>query len=113
MVKLTEQEKKAAEELKKDDRGRPVRLKKLNVMPGTRIVPSSIKGLRSFTAPETKNIALRNIDYIELVKEYDTYLLVKVCTKVPLKKIKNTGGEKYYSYIESVLKCENLDIKFE
>lgn len=101
MAKLTKQEREFLQELK-DNSVLPI--KHYNLKPGTRLDIDSLKGLLAFETGAIKHVARRNIEYVEVVKEYDRYILVKVHTSVRLKTIHNVGTTQYYTYTEAISK---------
>lgn len=82
----------------------PVPIRHYNLEPGTRLDVSSLRGLLSFETNQLKSTARRKIEYVEVVKEYDTYILVRAHTSVPIKTIHNVGAQQYYTYTEAISK---------
>lgn len=102
MAKYTKKEEKFLKEML-ENVDLPIPIKHYNLPPGTKLDISSLKGLNSFEMPQTKNIARRNLEYVEVVKEYYSYILVRVHTSVPINTV-HTGTTQYFTYTEAISK---------
>lgn len=77
----------------------PIPVRNYGFEPGTSINPQTIKGIPFFNKGARENVVC-----IEVVKEYDTYILLKVYTKVPVDNVLPGLPVKYYEHLESISK---------